>query len=229
MTLIPPEKLSQGQAPKLRVRTFRVLAFGWLAVITVLWLIWLIRDAGLYGWLHPRLSFFGARESHVIGALLAFLAIFPLWIGPTMILRARTNMLPLQDDLARQGPLRDAIQDNLAAQRQQQARMLDLPPHALVRQRFYRQMGWLSIGVGLGAALITWIVWYISGAIWPVLLVTSLVGILGGLLSIITGRPILYDAPKIQHIQHLVKRFGIIAMIVALVFASVMCVIQALR
>jgi hypothetical protein len=213
----------------LRTRTFRILALILLALTTAIWLGWLIRDTGPYGWLHPRLRFFGAREGRVLAALLAYVALFPAWIAVTVLLRALTPMHPLREDLTIRGSLRDDVRDHLRAQRQRQATMLDLPPHALVRQRFYRQMGWVGIGVGLGASVVTWVVWYVSGDLWLMLVGISLLGVLGGLLSVITGRPILYDTPKVQQIAGYVRRAGLVIIVITLLVAVAITAVQLLR
>ena len=57
----------------------------------------------------------------------------------------------------------------------------------------------------------------------------GLVGVLGGLLSVITGRPIMLDQPRVQKLQGITNRLIWIILILTLLFAAVMCVVQALR
>ena len=83
--------------------------------------------------------------------------------------------------------------------------------------------------MGLGAWLVTWIIWYLDGEIWPTPLAVGLVGVLGGILSIITGRPIVFDRYKIQKLDRIVKRLGLLVIALVLLFLAVLCVVEAFR
>jgi hypothetical protein len=161
----------------------------------------------------------------------AFLLVFIVWMIPTFILRYFSDLPLLREEVMMpQGKsFLQTFQESLNAQRQTQSEMLDLPRHATQRSQFFRRMGWVGIGVGLGAWLVTWIAWYLGGQIWPTPLAVGVVGVLGGVLSVITGRPIVFDQYKIQNIDRIVKRVGVLVVVLVLLFLAVMCVLEAFR
>lgn len=218
----------RGRIP---TRVFRIIIFALLSVAVGIWVYWLVRGSGPYHWLQQRLVCLGLRESQVLGALLAFLLVFIVWMIPTFILRYCSDLPLLGEELtATHGrSFLPTVREGLNAQRQTQSEMLDLPRHTAQRSQFFRQMGWVGIGVGLGAWLVTWIAWYFSGQVWPTPLAVGIVGVLGGILSVITGRPIVFDRRKIQNIDRIVKRVGVWVVVLVLLFLAVMCVVEAFR
>ncbi|MCP4544054.1 MAG: hypothetical protein GY832_43640 [Chloroflexi bacterium] len=212
-------------------RVFRVVAIILLLIAIGIWMRWLIQDSGPFDWLQQKLEFLGLRESQVLGALGAFVLVFVVWMIPTFVLRHFTDMPHLREEwmMIQDKSLRGIWQESMNAQRQKQAEMLSLPKHSPTRSKFFRQMGWVGIGVGLGAWLVTGIVWYLGKRIWQMGVAVGLVGVLGGLLSVVTGRPIMFDWPQAQKLKGIVNRLGCIITILALLFAAVMCVVQAFR
>lgn len=208
---------------------YRVILFILLGAITAIWLRWLILDSGPYHWLQLAFRWVGLRESQLIGATLAYLAIFIVWLIPTVVLRYFAD-LPwfVGETPSPDAPLL-AFRKGLRAQRQRQWDMLGRAADDPERRRFFRQMGWVGIGVGLVGALITWIIWYVNGALWDMSLVLTLVGLLGGLLSVLTGRPLLFDQGKIATLRRVVNRGVIIILILTLLFLAVMCLLEAIN
>jgi len=190
-----------------------------LLAIAALWGMWLWREAGPYAWLQRHLTFWGQRESQVVGATLAFMFLFVLWLAPTFALRRFSAMPPLGLGSARD--LRTA----LYAQRKTHDAMLAQPADAPERARYFRYMGWVGIGIGGVALLLTGIVWYLNEALWMTGLVVALVGLLGGLFAVLSGRPVIFDTYKIYTISAVVRKIGIIVVVMALVFVTGMCVI----
>ena len=214
------------------IRVFRIIIAILLLIAIGIWMYWLIQGSGPFDWLRQRLEkFLGLRESQVLSALGAFVLIFLVWMVPAFTLRHFTDMPHLREEWStiRGQSLRGVWQESANTQRQKQAEMLSLPERSPTRSTFFRQMGWVGIGVGLGAWLVTWITWYLSEQIWQTGLAVGLVGVLGGLLSVITGRPIMLDQPRVQKLQGITNRLIWIILILTLLFAAVMCVVQALR
>ncbi len=209
---------------------FRVILFILLGVITAIWLRWLILDSGPYHWLQQALLWIGRRESQILGALLAYLLVFIVWMIPTTVLRYFTDMPWLFGEERREAVSAAAtFRESFATQRRRQGEMLERDADDPARRRFFRQMGWIGIGVGLVAFLATWMGWYLSGQIWTTPLAVGLVGVLGGLLSALTGRPLLFDQGKITTIRRVVARGVKVILILTLLFLAVMCVWQALQ
>ncbi|MGC9396162.1 MAG: hypothetical protein ACP5J4_15070 [Anaerolineae bacterium] len=190
-----------------------------LLAIVILWGTWLWRDAGPYAWLQRALGFWGKRESQIVGATLAFLFLFILWLVPTFVLRHFSDMPPM--GLGSAQDFRVALE----VQRQKQNAMLVQPPDAPERVRYFRYLGGVGIGIGVVALLLTGIVWYVSEALWTTGLVITLVGFIGGLLSVLSGRPFIFDTPKVYAISAVVRKIGLTVVIMLLVFAAGMCVI----
>jgi hypothetical protein len=216
----------------LPLRVFRVIIIILLLIAIGIWMYWLIQGSGPFDWLRQRLGkFIGWRENQVLSATGAFLLVFLVWMIPAFTLRRFTDMPHLREEWStiREQSLRGTWQESVNAQQQKQAEMLSLPERSPTRRTFFRQMGWVGIGVGLGAWLVTWITWYLSEQIWQTGLVVGVVGVLGGLLSVITGRAIIFDRDRVQKLQGVTNRLIWIISILVLLFAAVMCVVQALR
>ncbi len=217
-----------GRIPK---RVFRIIVLSLLLVAVGIWINWLVRGTGPYTWLQQRLAFIGLRESQVLGALLAFILVFVVWMIPTLVLRYLSDMPPLHQELAlTEGKsLPRLFKESLHTQQQTQAERLALPAHAPSRRRFFQNMGWVGIGVGLGAWFVTWLAWYLSGQIWPTPLAVGIVGVLGGLFSVISGRPIIFDRQKVHRLQNITKRVEVLVVLFVILFLIVVCVLEALN
>ena len=191
-----------------------------LLAIVILWGTWLWRDAGPYVWLRSNLLFLGRRESQIVGALLAFVFLFVIWMLPTFALRHFSDMPPMG--------LGDAQDFRAAwdAQRQKRSAMLEKPADAAERVRYFRYFGLAGLGLGSVALLLAWIVWYSSGALWTEAFVFALVSLVAGLLAVLTGRPFIFDISKINNIQVVVQKIVWVVIIMVLVFASGMCLIS---
>ena len=138
---------------RISTRVFRIVVIILLLIAVGVWIRWLVLDASPYHWLQQRLSFLGLRESQVLGALLAFLCVFVLWMIPTFILRYFSDMPLLHEKLAdvtQGGSFVQTLRERVDAQQRTQAEMLALPARDAARSRFFRRMGWVGIGVGVG-------------------------------------------------------------------------------
>lgn len=193
-----------------------------LLAIAALWGMWLWRETGPYAWLQHHLTFWGQRESQVVGATLAFMLLFVLWLAPTLALRRFSDMPSLGPGSARD------FRTALHAQRKTHDAMLAQPADAPERARYFRYMGWVGVGVGIVALLITGVVWYLDEALWVTGWVVALVGVLGGLLAVLSGRPVIFDTVKIDTISTVVRKIGMVVVVMTLVFATGMCVITSL-
>lgn len=193
-----------------------------LSTIAILWGTWLRRNAGLHAWLQRNLLFWGQRESQVASATLAFLFLFVLWLAPTFVLRHFSAMPPM--GLGSAQDFRAALH----AQRKTHDAILAQPANAPERARYFRHLGWVGVGIGGVALLLTGIVWYLNEALWMTGLVVALVGLLGGLFAVLSGRPVIFDTYKIYTISAVVRKIGIIVVVMALVFATGMCVITSI-
>lgn len=207
---------------------FRAVVLIGLGMITMIWLRWLILDSGPYHWLRQHLLWWGARESQIVSATLAYLAIFIVWLIPTMVLRYFSDLPWLIGEEAQRDAPGTAFRQSLDAHRQRQQEMLARAPADPERRRFFRRMGWIGIGVGLLGFLATWLGWYLGGQLWAMPLAIGLVGALGGLLSVLTGRPLIFDRNKVYALRRLVMRAGLVILVLTLLFLAVMCVWQAL-
>ena len=209
---------------------FRTIALLLLLPALGLWIYWLLPEVGgPYHWVQPRLLFLGLRESQLLSVTLAFALAMGLWAIPTAILRHSSDMPPLHEAF-RPSPGSSFLQDfrqGLAAQRQRQAEMVALPAENEDRRRFFRRLGWVGIGVGLGAWVVTGVVWYLSGQLWPTLLAVGLVGLFGGGLSVITGYPLIFDREKVQAIAGITQRLGLVVLALIMVGLAVLCVVDA--
>ncbi|MBN1873694.1 MAG: hypothetical protein JXA33_05650 [Anaerolineae bacterium] len=206
--------------------TFQVMVLLLLLVSVGVWLRWILWDSGPYAWLRAKLVFLGQRESQLLGGLLAFLLAFVFWVAPTMILRLWTDLPPLSEALSdlRGHSLVEVMREEVDAQREQQAKMADLPGDDPRRRAFFRRLGWVGIGVGIGALGVTWLVWYLSGNVWPESLVMGLVGVVGGLLSVLTGHPLLFHYEKVMQLETLTRRIGWVVILLLLLGLSLLCV-----
>lgn len=193
-----------------------------LLAIVILWGTWLWRDAGPYAWLRHNLLFWGQRESQIVGATLAFVFLFVIWTVPTFVLRRYSDMPPM--GLGSAQDFREALD----AQRQKRDVMLAKPADAPERTRYFRYLGLVSLGLGGVALLLTWIVWYINGTLWTEALVFALVGLFAGLISVLLGRPFIFDTSKVYRINAVVRKVGMVVVIMALVFAVGMCIITSI-
>lgn len=193
-----------------------------LLTIVILWGIWLWRDAGPYAWLQRNLLFWGQRESQIVGATLAFVFLFVIWMVPTFALRHFSAMPPMG--------LGDAQDFRAAwdAQQQKRAAMLAKPVDAPERARYFRYLGLVGLGLGGVALLLTWIVWYVSKTLWTEGFVFALVSLVAGLLSMVMGRPFIFDTFKINNIKAVVQRIVWVVIMMMLVFASGMCLISVI-
>lgn len=216
---------------KLTKRTYQILVFTLLAIGIGAWASWIIRDAGIYHWLRQNLLFMGERESQVMGAFLAFVAMVIIWTVPTTLLRYASELPPLTEalEVSQDKSLVETFQDNLGKRRKEQEQMLALEVDDPDRHRFYRRMGGIGITIGLGAFLVSWIIWYLSGEIWQQPFLVGVVSILGGLLSVFTGRPLMFDSKKIERIQAITKRGVIYFLIATMLFLAFMCVWEAAK
>ncbi len=209
---------------------FRTVIFALLGIIIVLWLGWLILGSGSYHWLQQRLLWVGERESKVLGALFSFLLLFIIWLIPTGILRYFSDLtwLGAEDLGTTQASLVAQFQQSSNAQHLKQSGMLSRDHNAPQRSHFYRRMGWAGVGVRLLGFSVTWLAWYLSEQIWSTPLAFGLVGVLGGLLSIFTGKPLMFDWQKTQNLQRIILHIGIVLLILAMLFLAVICVVEAL-
>lgn len=208
---------------------FRTIALLLLLPALGLWIYWLLPEVGgPYHWVQPRLLFLGLRESQLLSVTLAFALAMGLWSIPVVILRHFSDMPSLREAFL-PSPGSSFLQDfrqGLAAQRQRQAEMVALPADSESRRRFFRRLGWVGIGVGLGAWIVTGVVWYLSGQLWPTPLAVGLVGVLGGSLSVITGYPLIFDREKVQTIAGITRRLVFVILILIMVGLAVLCVVD---
>lgn len=194
-----------------------------LLAIVILWGTWLWRDAGPYAWLQRNLLFWGQRESQIVGAMLAFVFLFVIWTVPTFALRHFSDMPPM--GLGDAQDFREAWD----AQRQKRDVMLAKPADAPERARYFRYLGLAGLGLGGVALLLTWIVWYISETLWTEAFVFALVSLFAGLITVLLGRPFIFDTVKVYKIDAAVRKIGLVAIIMALVFMAGICVIASIN
>lgn len=195
---------------------FRLIAFALLAAAVAVWLGWIIRDADPYHWLQQRLLFIGQRESQLIGGLGAFILVFLVWTVPVSVLRGFTDLPPLRQALTLAN-----FQEEWQAQRRAQAEALDLPGDDPARRAFFRRLGWIGVGVGLGGWLITGVAWTLSGRLWETPLAVGLVGVLGGLISVLSGRAGMFDRPKLLKLKAVTQRLLVITVVAMIVLGIV--------
>lgn len=193
-----------------------------LLAIVILWGIWLWCDAGPYAWLQRNLLFWGQRESQIVGATLAFVFLFVIWLAPTFALRHFSDMPPMGLGSA------EDFRAALRAQQQKREAVLSRPANDPERARYFRYLGLAGLGLGGVSLLFTWIVWYISATLWTEAFVFALVSLLAGLITVLIGRPFIFDAAKVYKIDAVVRKIGMIVVIMALVFAAGMCMITSI-
>ncbi len=198
-----------------------------LLTLTALWARWLALDLNPYHWLHQTFHFLGERESALLSAMLAYILLFVLWIFPTFALRRYADMPPMGTE---QPAPRDAfrqIQHGLKAQHALRAEMLAEPAYEPSRIAYFRRMGWIGIIVGGFSFLLTWMLWFATAEVWITPLAVGLVSVLGGSLSVITGKPFLFDTPKIHALAAFTRRCTVIFLICAMLFLAIMCILTA--
>jgi hypothetical protein len=186
-----------------------------LLFIVDLWVTWLWHDVGPYAWLQRNLGFWGQHESQIVGATLAFLFLFTVWLAPTFALRRFSDMPPMG-----LGSVQD-FREAWNAQQQKRNAMLAQPVGASERARYFRRLGLAGIGLGGIALLLTWIVWYLNEVLWTTGLVFALVGLLGGLFTVLSGYPLIFDTSKVNVIYAVVRKIGLIVIILTMVLVAV--------
>ena len=197
------------------------MAISLLAII-ILWGTWLWRGTGPYAWLQRNLIFWGQRESQIVGATLAFIFLFVIWLAPTFALRHFSDMPPMGLGSAQE------FREALDAQQQQRALMLAKPAGAPERARYFRYLGMVGLGLGGVALLLVWMVWYISETLWIEVFVFALVSLFAGLITVLIGRPFIFDTAKVYKIDAAVRKIAMIVVLMGLVFAAGMCVLTSL-